>query len=220
MKNSAHTTKTTFSVAVLVFLGIGLALSIGESAAQDVEPTAQLPKKNLLIKREMRTAVLPSPGSSEKQVNSSGSTMAPPRGIIDNDGGSAVSSMNTVDISATGAISPAGVAMTVTPDTTLPLSAWTKVECNVTTKYFPTVTGSQPSDDNIKTTPTITLSNNAVSFVCPHKTSAHALNSAKSVAMPTTISISHSKNGMNYKYSGVVLYFCERATKTSLWTCS
>ena len=220
MKTSTRVINTTLCTAMLAFLGTGLVLSGQAWAAQEVEPTTQLPKKKVLIKSELRGAALPAPVSTEKQVKSSGNVMAPIRGIIDGEGGAAIN-MNTVDISASGSITPAGVSLTITPDVTLPLSAWTKVECNVTTKYFPTVTGNQPNDDIIKTTPTLTLSNNAITFVCPHKTQAHVLNSAKSVAMPTSISIFHSKNGMDYKYSGTVLYFCERATKTTAtWTCS
>lgn len=218
MKNFTRFIKTTITSRLLTVLGAGLLVASSVAlAAKEVEPTTQLPKKTVIIKRDMKTT--PVPLGTDKKVNSSGNMLGPIGDIIDGGGGSAAN-MDTVSVSAVTTISPLGLSTTVTPDTSLPLSAWKKVQCNVTTEYFPTITGSQPNNDTIKTTPSLSISNNAVSFACPYKTAAHALNIAKSIVATTDISISHNKNSMTYSYSGFLLHSCTRASKTSAWTCN
>jgi hypothetical protein len=222
MKTTLRFLKTTLTATLLAILGTvnlaSLPTAALAAAEQHVEPTAQMPKKTVMVQRDTRST--PVQTSNDKKVKSSGGLMGPVGALIDGESGSGIP-MSSVSISALGSISPTGLSMTVTPDTALPLSAWTKVQCNVTTKYFTTITGQQPNDDVIQTTPTLSFNNNAISFVCPYKTAAHALNIAKSVAMATNISISHSKNAMTYAYSGTLLYSCTRATKaTVLLTCS
>jgi hypothetical protein len=222
MTTTLRSLKTTLTVALLAILGTvnlaSLSTSALAAADQHVEPTAQMPKKTMLVQRDTRST--PVQTSNDKKVKSSGGLMGPIGAIIDGESGGGMP-LSSVSISTLGSISPAGLSMTVTPDTALPLSAWKNVKCNVTTKYFTTISGQQPNDDVIQTTPTLSFNNNSISFVCPYKTAAHALNIAKSVAMATSISIAHSKNGMDYAYSGTLLYSCARATKaTVLMTCS
>ena len=225
MKISSRFIKDTLPACLLAIFGASLLVNNLVLAAQGVEPTMQLPKKTLQLKRDTKS--MPAPVSGDKKVNSSGGGVGMIGDIIDGPGGGGGGiggglgiNMNTVDISALSSISPLGFSTTATPDTTLPLSAWKKVECNITTEYFPTVTGNQPNNDVIKTAPTLSISGNAVSFVCPYKTSAHALNIAKSVAVWTDVSISYVKNGMTYSYSGALIQSCTRATKTTaLFTC-
>lgn len=224
MKTYIRHIKTNLAVNLMVLVGAGVVASGIALAAQEVDPAGQLPSKNMQIKGAAKSAPAQTSSSNKLKL---GSALGQLTEISDNDfspmgglGGGLTPNMDTVSISASGSLSPAGVAQTVTPDTALPLSAWTTVECNVTTKYFTTVTGNQPTDDVIKTSPSLSLNNNAVSYACPYKTQAHLLNIANSVSMQTKISISHNKNGMSYTYSGSLLYSCTRATKASLWSCS
>lgn len=218
MKTTTCPKKFTLRTSLLATLSAGLAVGSLALAAQEVDPTAQLPKKSLVLKRDAKSTATPI--SSEKKTNISGNGVGPIGDIIDGGGAGPGVSMDNVSVTALSSISPLGYSTTVTPDTALPLSAWKKVECNITTSYFPTITGAQPNDDVIKTSPTLSISNNAISYVCPYKTPAHLLNIAKSVAVWTDVSISHSKNGMSYTYSGALLQSCTRATKTTVnWTC-
>ncbi|MFM9901612.1 MAG: hypothetical protein ACKVOT_11390 [Polaromonas sp.] len=66
MKTSTRVINTTLCTAMLAFLGTGLVLSGQAWAAQEVEPTTQLPKKKVLIKSELRGAALPAPVSTGK----------------------------------------------------------------------------------------------------------------------------------------------------------
>ena len=91
----------------------------------------------------------------------------------------------------------------------------------MTTKYFETIIGKTPNDDNIKTSPSLSISGNSLNFSCPYKLSAHTLNIAKSMDTVTSMRVSHIKNGMSYTYNGTLLYGRTHTTKTTaMWTCS
>lgn len=207
---------------IAITIGIAIACSAQVIAAktaepQVAEPQVSFPKKTVRLKKTIEQAPTQ---SSSKLVKASSFDMAILDNIIDGDSGWSSPSFSTVSITGTGTISALGLTMTVQPDTSLPLSAWKKVNCDVITKYFPTVTGQQPNDDLIKTSPNLTMVGNSVSFACPYKTSAHALNIAKSIDVSMDVQISHIKNGMEYKFTGFLYYSCTRATKTSSFTCS
>jgi hypothetical protein len=195
--------------AFLKLSGAALLL-LGSTApyAQSVEPVVQLPEKKAQKQLASNQKIKPSSGL---------------KGIVDAqiDGDSSGGTSTTpVGLSAVASISPLGLSAKVTPGVTLPLSAWTKVECNITTKYFRTITGDQPNDDVIKTVPSLSISNNAISFVCPYKSSAHLLNIAKSVDSMLYVSVAHSQGGVNYSDYGSFAYGCTRATKaTAVLTC-
>ena len=182
---------------------------------KDLTSSALIPQKSLILKgisKNKSEAI-----NTDKQINNSGGALGPIGDIIDDGFGF---NPYAISITTMGSISPAGVSFTVTPDSSVPLSAYKKVECTITTKYFKTVTGSQPNDDVITTTPTIAVLNNKMSFVCPYKTAAHIANIAKSIDAVTDLVILKTSGGNNYAYNGFLLHSCTRANKTSSFTCN
>jgi hypothetical protein len=214
MKKIFQTIAVTIGIAIACHAQVNTAKT---AAPQAAESAVSFPKKTVRLKKTIEQST---PQSSSKMVKASSFDMAILDGFIDGDSGWASPSFSTVGITGTGTISALGLTMTVQPDTSLPLSAWKKVACNVKTNYFTTITGDQPNEDNIATTPSLTMVGNSVSFACPYKSSAHALNIAKSIDVTMDILISHIKNGMEYKFTGFLYYSCTRATKTASFTCS
>lgn len=214
MKKIFQTIAITISIAIACSAQV-IATKKGEPQALDSQVI--FPKKTV---RLMKTIEQAPAQPSSKMVKGNTFDLAILDGFVDDPSGWGAPTFSSLGISNTGTISPIGLTMTVKPDTAIPLIAWKTVKCDVTTKYFPTISGNQPTDDNISTTPSLTMIGNSVSFACPYKSTAHAINIAKSVDVGMYILISHIKNGMEYKFNGIIYYSCTRATKTTSFSCS
>ena len=229
MKKVINRTRACIAVFAIGSVALAAAAQTAKSAASAAQATpviAEVPEKAVSVTNQpvqMRKNP-PQTGLIDKKIGSS-------QGLgqfipgVDNSPSSGSSAQSTVDpnIQVSFAINPTGTVWTFSADVALPAAAW-KISCANTTSFFNNAFGQPVSDDviSISQATVVMLGSNAV-VSCGYKTSAHALNIAKSVdaiALPNINNFSFGNTIYTSPTIAVARKLCTRASKIDNFSCS